>query len=118
MAHASPREVLGQAVAVRAEEAEVLEAVVVANPVLVVQLQAQPRAEPVGDAAALAPALLEAFGEESLLEVSPSRPPADYQQCFDRNQPRSRHDITPPHRMAPGVRRKAEETFALPIRQT
>src|SRR3712207_3958428 len=77
------REVLRLAVAVRAEQLEVLEPVVVAVPVDVVERHAQRRAAPLLEAAALAPVLLEPQAEEPPLHVPPAAPASE--QLLDRH---------------------------------
>jgi hypothetical protein len=67
----SAGEVRGLGVAIRTEHHEILDAVVQTVAIRVMQRHGQRRIEPIGDAATLAPVLLQAFGEQAALEVRP-----------------------------------------------
>jgi hypothetical protein len=95
-------------VAVRAQQAQVVEPVVVAMSVDVVQRHAQRAPAPLRDAAALAPVRLEPEGEQALLEVLSA--PRRRQQLLQGHRLRPRGDVTA---LARGVERRSREAEPL-----
>ena len=105
------REVLGLAVAVGAEEHEVLEAVVVVDPIEVVQTQRQWSASPSRDPAFLAPLVEQPETHEPLLEVGSVALARD--ELLDGHPGGARHDRATLDSLVPGCRREAELRLAL-----
>src|SRR2546421_12282749 len=82
---AAAREVVGLAVAVGAQQAQVLEPVVEVVAVHVVKGHGERSTAPLGDAAVLATIVLEAVRDQAMLEVAPcAKPPCDEQVGYRR----------------------------------
>src|SRR5688572_23856937 len=109
----SPSVVRCLRVAVGTKELEVLEPVVGAIAVDVMKRHVQRLASPLRDPTALASIFLQAFLDESALQMAPRGLPAHDEKVLDRNQMGSRHDVAAADRATPRRPRKAEAGAAL-----
>ena len=107
----APREVLGLAVAVRAEHLEVLEPVVRPVAVDVVQRHRQRPPEPLVDPAHLATVLLQARADQALLDMVATA--GRRQKLTDRHAVRPRPDLPALLRLVPALPGEAELQLAL-----
>lgn len=78
--------VLGLGVAIGAEDLEVLEPIVVADPIDVVELDRDRLSAPLGNSAVFAPGRLESGVVQAELQVSPRRPTAPHQELLKGDQ--------------------------------
>lgn len=100
-------------VAVRAQELEVLEPVVLADAVLVVELHANWLSTPLGEPAPLASVLLKPGPDKAGLQMLPARLGAvSYEQLIEGDEMRPGHDLARIDRLKPGRPVEAESTPA------
>jgi hypothetical protein len=105
-------------VAVAAQKDDVLEPVVGAVTVHVVELRVERLSAPFGDSALLAPVLLQTFGKQAKLEVMAACPTTDDKQVFDRRCAGSRHHVAALLCLMPTSEVEAELLRTLANRQT
>ena len=104
-------------VAVRAEEFKILEPVVVAIAVHVVQRHRERLPAPVGDPALLAPILLEPRTEEPVLKVASSARSSRHKELANRRDPVAWHEFASLHGFSPSIAGETEAIHASAQRQ-
>jgi hypothetical protein len=111
---AAPTPIVGLRVAVPAKKLEILDSVVTAITIDVVQLHIQRLTHPTGDPAALAAVLLQTLLDQALLEMTATRlgAPCD-KQLLNRDLTRTGRNRSPSHGMSTRRGAKAESLHAL-----